>query len=136
MWEEVAQGSVLELYSGLRQYDYLIPEGSRAMLQLNLRLPVSQGVADTVENALEAAGIPDVKVTTASPVLRIYFRKGFPWLPVVVGVILPLLITLAIVVVSWQLFKETGPATGSLILIAGIGVAALAGIMLLRRVST
>jgi len=133
MWEEIAQGSLLDFYSGLSQYDHLIPEGSRAMLQLNLRLPVSQEVADEVERALKAAGVPDAKVT-ASPVLRIYFRKGFPWLPVVVGVIIPLLIVLAIVVVSWQLFKETGPTTGSLILIAGIGVAVLAGIMLLRRV--
>ena len=131
--EEVARGSVMDFYSGLSQYDYLIPEGSRGMLQLNLRLPVSPSVTQQVENALKAAGIPDIKVTTASPVLKIYFKKGFPWLPVIVGVIIPLLIILAITITSWQLFKETGPDTGSLILVAAIGVAALAGILLLRR---
>lgn len=132
MWAEVAQGSVLDLYSGMHQYDALIPEGNRAMLQLNLRLPVSRSVAGEIESALKAAGVPDVKVTTGSPVLRIYFRKGFPWLVVIVGVILPLLIVLAITVVSWQLFKEE-PLVGSALLIAGIGVAALAGLILLSR---
>lgn len=134
MWEEVAQGGVIDLYSGLREYDSLIPEGGRGMLRLNLRLPVSQSVADKVESALKAAGIPDVKVTTASPVLKIYFRKGFAWLPVIVGVIIPLLIVLAIAVISWLLYKQVGPAAASLTLIvAGVIAVSIATTLLLRK---
>jgi hypothetical protein len=136
MWEEVAQGGVIDLYSGMREYDALIPEGGRGMLRLNLRLPVSQNVADQVESALVAAGVPDVKVTTSSPVLRIYFRKGFAWLPVIVGVIIPLLVVLAIVIIGWQLYKQAGPVAASLTLIvAGVIAVSVAATLLLRKVT-
>lgn len=131
-WEEVASGNLIEFYSGLRQYDYLIPEGSRGKLQLNLRAPVSRGVAQTVENALVTAGIPNVKVTTSSPTLNIFFKKGFPWLPVIVGVIIPLLAILAILIISWQLYKES-PAMGFAFLATVAFAATFIGMTVLRR---
>lgn len=124
-WTEVASGDPMDLYA-IRSYDELIPEGSRGMLKLNLRLPVSQSTADAIEDALRTAGIPDVYVRTASPELKIFFKKGFPWLPVIVGVIIPLLIILAITVISWQLFKEN-PVAAGMTLLLGIGVAAAVG---------
>ncbi len=135
MWEEVASGGLLDFQSGMKQYDELIPEGGRAKLRLNLRSPVSQGVVDTVQNALDAAGIPDVKVTKGSPVMNIFFKKGFPWLPVIVGVIIPLLIVLAIVIVSWQLYRDSPAAfSGAMILALGVvGAATFFGIRAFRR---
>lgn len=133
MWEEVASGDPIEFVSGLEAYDKLVPEGSWAMLRLNLTLPVTEGVAQTIEDALVAAGVPDVSVKTASPVLKIYFKKGFPWLPVIVGVIVPLLIVLAITVVSWQLFKEVGPTNATLLILLAVGAVAFAGSYLLMQ---
>lgn len=134
-WEEIGNGNPLELYGGMAYYDRMIPEGGRAMLQLNLRLPVSSSIARQIENALKAAGVPGVRVTTASPILKVYFTKGFPWLVAIVGVLLTIAV-LAILIVSWQLFKEIGPVSTSLMMIAGIGAVAIAGIMLLRRKPT
>lgn len=133
MWVEVANGSPTEFSSGLEAYDSLLPEGSRALLRLNLTLPVTEGVAQTIEDALVAAGVPEVRVTTSSPVLNIYLRKGFPWLPVIVAVIIPLLIILAITVVSWQLFKEVGPTNTTLLILLAVGTVAFAGSYFLTK---
>lgn len=133
MWQEVASGDPIEFVSGLEAYEHLIPEGSWGLLQLNLTLPVTEGVAQTIEDALVAAGVQDVSVKTASPVLKIYFKKGFPWLPVIVGVIVPLLIVLAITVVSWQLFKEVGPTNTTLLILLAVGAVAFAGSYVLMK---
>jgi len=37
--------------------------------------------------------------------LRVSWRKGFPFLPVIVGIILGLIV-LAILIIGWRLFKE------------------------------
>jgi len=131
-WKQIASGSFLEA-ADIERYEAYIGEGQRGLLQLDLRAPVSQGIVTELKNKLNQAGVEEAQVTTGSPVLRISWRKGFPWLGVVVAAILGVIL-LAILIVGWQLFKEIisvvpdpfkGLAVGGMILVAVV-VAALA----------
>ncbi len=74
-----------------------------------------------------------VSVTTASPLLRIYFKKGFPWLAVIAAIILALAI-LAVLIAGWRLFKDVVPV-GLQPIVAGLGLILIIvlGIILLAR---
>ena len=117
-YELVKSGSLVDAaqFSQLENY---IPEGSRGLLELDLRLPVSQSVAADLENKLKQAGVEEVSVSTASPLLRISFRKGFPWLAVIAAAILGIII-LAVLITGWRLFKEVVPE-GLQPLVGGLG---------------
>ncbi len=132
-WEEVAQGSFWDL-ANLRQYESSFEEGARGLLELDLRLPVSQNVAQELEDKLREAGVADVKVRTASPMLQIFFRKGFPWLAVIAAAILAFIV-LAVLIVSFRLFKEV-PGAVPLFAIAGLGILALLVILGTRKPPT
>jgi len=133
-FELVAEGSVATL-PDLPEYEANLKEGSDNMLKLQLSVPVSEGVAETLENALIDAGVANVSVTTGSPVLNIRWTKGFAWLPVIVAVILASIL-LAVIIVSWQLFtdiKETAPWAIPFLLIGGIVLLGAAGVYIARR---
>ena len=131
-YEFIASGGILEAVH-LSQYEAYLAEGQRGLLELDLRLPVPQSVASELEAKLRQAGVPDVSVTTASPLMRVYFRKGFPWLAVIAAAILGLII-LAVMIVGWRLFKEVIPEEFQPL--AGMGIVAviiLVAIILMRR---
>ena len=132
-WEEVADGSFWEL-ADLRQYEPYFKEGSRGLLELDLRLPVSQNVAQDLEDKLREAGVEDVKVRTASPMLQIFFKKGFPWLAVIAAIIIGLIV-LAILIVGFRLFREV-PGAVPLFAIAGLGILALLVVWGMRKTPT
>jgi len=129
-WEEVAAGSFWQL-TDLRQYESYFEEGDRGMLELDLRLPVSEGVAQDLEDKLRKAGVADVKVRTASPMLQIFFKKGFPWLAIIAAIILGLIV-LAILIVGFRLFREV-PEAVPLFAIAGLGILVLLVILGTRK---
>ncbi len=129
-WEEVAAGSFWEL-ADLRQYEPLLEEGARGLLELDLRLPVSENVAKELEDKLREAGVADVKVRRASPMLQIFFRKGFPWLAVIAVIIIAFLV-LAALIVGWRLFKDV-PEAAPVFAIVGLGLLALAVVLLTRK---
>ena len=121
-WDLVSQGSAGALVN-LPQYEDQLEEGSRNLLLLDLRLPVTEGVAQTLENALRDAGVEDVRVMPInSPQLRIYFTKGFPWLAVIVGIILASLV-IAALVIAWTLFTL-------IVAVASMSIGLLIGIIL------
>lgn len=122
-WEEVAEGSFWQL-ANLSQYEPYFEEGDRGLLELDLRLPVSEGVAQDLEDMLIEAGVPDVKVRTASPMLRIFFKKGFPWLAVIAAIIIGLIV-LAILIVGFRLFREVPGAVPLFAIAGGLGILAL-----------
>ncbi len=133
-WEEVAEGSFWQL-ADLSQYEPYFEEGSRGLLELDLRLPVSQNVAQNLEDMLVEAGVADVKVRTASPMLQIFFRKGFPWLAIIAAIILGLII-LAILIIGFRLFREVPEALRIPLLVAGVGILALVAIVWARKAPT
>ena len=106
-YQEVADGNAFEL-ANLDNYEGYFGEGDKGLLEVDLRLPVTEGVAQTLEEHLRNAGVEGVRVTTASPLLRIYFRKGFPWLAVIAATLLGLVV-LAVLVVGWRLYKDVVP---------------------------
>jgi len=132
-WEEVADGSFWQL-SNLSQYEPYFKEGSRGLLELDLRLPVSQNVAQDLEDKLREAGVEDVKVRTASPMLQIFFKKGFAWLAVIAAIIIGLIV-LAILIVGFRLFREV-PGAVPLFAIAGLGILVLLVIWGTRKTPT
>ncbi|KKK88919.1 hypothetical protein LCGC14_2738300 [marine sediment metagenome] len=129
-WQEVAEGSFWQL-ADLRQYEPYFEEGERGLLELDLRLPVSEDVAQQLEDKLKEAGVAEVKVTTASPMLKIYFKKGFPWLAVIAAITIGLIV-LAILIVGWRLFVEV-PGAAPVFAIAGLGILALLVIIVTRK---
>ncbi len=132
-WQEVAEGSFWQL-ADLRQYEPYFEEGERGLLELDLRLPVSQNVAQDLEDMLREAGVADVKVRTASPMLQIFFKKGFPWLAVIALIILGSIV-LAILIVGFRLFREIPEALRIPLLVAGVGIVALLAIVWARKKS-
>ena len=134
-WNLVGQGNVLAV-ADLAQYEGQLKEGSRNMLELALRLPVTDGVAQTLEDALKSAGVTDVRVVNyQNPHIRIYFTKGFPWLAVIAGVIV-LSLVIAALVISWKLFTyigEVSPVGIPLLALAAISGATVVGIYLVKR---
>ena len=133
-WELVAEGPAASLVY-LGNYEDRLQEGSYNLLQLALRLPVSEGVAQSLEDALRNVGVEDVRVETASPVLKIYFRKGFPWLAVIAGIILASLIVAALVI-SWKLLTyigEVAPGAIPILALAAVAAITVTGIYLIKR---
>jgi len=132
MYELLASGGILDAQQ-FSQYESYLGEGDRGLVELDLRLPVSQSVASELENKLKQAGVEDVRVPTASPMLRVYFRKGFPWLAIIAATILGIVI-LAVMIVGWRLFKEVVPP-GLQPLVGGLGLVLLLtlGVVILAR---
>lgn len=135
MYELMVSGSFLG--SGeLSQYESYLEEGDRGLVELDLRLPVSHSLASELENKLKQAGVEDARVSTASPMLRVYFRKGFPWLAIIAATILGIVV-LAIMITGWRLFKDVVPP-GLQPLVGGLGSLGLAllvglGVLLVAR---
>lgn len=131
-WQEVARGDLVEL-ANIGQYESEFPEGSNGLLTLYLSAPVPQWVIDELNQLFYEQGVP-AHAEIGSPIVNIYFQKGFPWL----AVIAVLVLGLAILIVSWRLFKEiagAGPVAATLWAIAAISAAVVAGAIVLKRAS-
>jgi len=131
MFELVASGGFWDL-SNLGGYESQLAEGDKGLLELDLTVPVSAGVAQTLEDQLKAAGVTGVSVTTASPKLRIYFTKGFPWLAMIAAIILGLVV-LAVLIVGWRLYKDVFPTPPPWPVSAAIIIAVVIGAVLVAR---
>lgn len=131
-YELIGSGGILDAVE-LSSYESQLAEGDKALIELDLRLPVSQGIASELAEKLRQAGVQGVSVTTASPLLRIYFKKGFPWLAVIAAAVLGLIV-LAILIIGWRLFKDVVPV-GLQPIVAGLGLILIIvlGIILLAR---
>jgi hypothetical protein len=122
-YELIGSGGIIDA-AEFTSYESQLAEGDKALIELDLRLPVSQDIASSLEDQLKQRGIPGVKVVTASPMLQIYFTKGFPWLAVIAAIILGM-ITLAILIIGWRLYKEVVPAGLQPVVGAGISIGLL-----------
>jgi len=103
-WELVTSGELTSL-ANLSDYEEYIEEHQMACLSLNLRVAPTADIVSTLQSKLEEAGVLEANVRAVGNRLDIKFRKGFPWLAVVVAAVLGLIV-LAILIVTWQLFKE------------------------------
>lgn len=106
-YELIASGGIIDVLQ-FSQCESLLAEGDRSLVELDLRWSPPVGVASELENKLRQEGVEDVRVTVASPMLRIYFRKGFPWLAVIAAIILATIVLL-VLVTGWRIFREVVP---------------------------
>ena len=128
MYNFVASGSVLDV-GDFTRWENTLEEGGRGLVELDLRLPVSPAIAAELEYRLKQSGteyIEDIHVSTHSPLMRIYFRKGFPLLAVIAAAILAMLV-LAVMIVGWRIFKEVIPEALQP-LVGGLGIAVVLGL--------
>lgn len=117
-WELVGQGTDIGELPGLEDQ---LEEQDRCELSLNLSVRPPDFVVDALQEGLEIAGVPlwD-RVRAEGNSLKIRFTKGFPWLAIIAAVILGL-IALAILLVSWGLWRDVAgvvpePILGALVL--------------------
>ncbi len=130
-YEIIATGNAFEL-TKLSGYEEQFAEQDRGVLELDLRLPVSQNIASQLEDKLRQAGVQGLSVVAASPMIRVYFTKGFPWLAVIVAAVLGL-IAIVILIVGWRLFREVAAVIPPVPLAIGLIAALVLGIMLVAR---
>ncbi|MDD5060776.1 MAG: hypothetical protein PHN44_00650 [Candidatus Marinimicrobia bacterium] len=117
MYEMVGQGTNLNLYD-MPNYETFIEEGQRVQVRLNCIFSVPQSVLSSLQSALNYAGVEEARVTSSGNMVYITFRKGFAWLAVIASIILGLVL-LAIVVTTWQIFREVGPGSSGLLIAGG-----------------
>jgi len=130
MWKEVAEGGLVDLYSGMSIYEQSIPEGSKVQCSFNLRQSLSPSAVNELEERMQDAGVKDVRVTTGSPVLNVFYTKGFPWLVIVIGIIL----AIAFLIIAWKILiwvEEVAPGYTKVLIWGGLGIV---GILLLGAV--
>lgn len=128
-YQLVAKGNGADSLFRIRDFEDQIDEGQAAMLQLGLRTSLPADIARLLQVRLEEAGVEEAWVKSSGRNTEIHFRKGFPWLAVIAAIILAFAV-LAVLIVSWQLFKEVVPETlrqpiGTGLLILGAIVVAL-----------
>ena len=135
MWEQVATGSFLDAGELGNLEVSNIAEEQRGLLQIDLRSTVSQSIVDNLQRQLVQRGVTEAQVSTSGQMLNISWRKGFPWLAIIVVAVL----VLAILIIAWRLYREVvqalGPTGGSLFILAVLGLA-VAGSFALRRART
>jgi predicted exporter len=124
-YQLLASGSILDAVE-VASYDDYLREGERGLLELDLRDAPSQTVVSQLRTTLQSYGVEDVNVSTGSPILRISYRKGLPWLAIIVAAVL----ILAILVVGWRFYKEVFPEGLPTPVSVGLIVAVLAAIVL------
>ena len=130
-WERIASGGLLDARD-IERYEAYIIEGQRGLLELDLRAPAPDYIVAELQSQLQKAGVREAQVTTGSPLLRVSWRKGFPFLPVVVGIILGL-IMLAILIVGWRLFREVAEVVPAPVITGGIILILVVVAMLARQ---
>ena len=131
-WEQIASGGLLDARD-IERYEAYIGEGQRALLEFDLRAPAPDYVVTELQSQLQEAGVREAQVTIGSPLLRVSWRKGFPFLPVVVGIILGLIV-LAILIVGWGLFREIAEVVPAPVITGGvILVLAVAAMLVWQR---
>ena len=117
-WEQIVSGGLLDARN-IERYEAYISEGQRISLELDLRAPAPDWMVAELQSQLQKAGVREAQVTTGSPLLRVSWRKGFPFLPVVVGIILGSIV-LAILIVGWRLFREVAEVVPAPVITGGI----------------
>jgi hypothetical protein len=136
MWQQIGSGGIVDAQE-LSDLEGYIDEGQKGKIEFNLRWDVSADIANRLQQELNNRGVSEANVTTGDKSLMVTYRKGFPWLAVIVSAILALIV-LAILIIGWRLFKDVaavaGPGTATALLWVVIGLAVIFGVRELKKV--
>jgi hypothetical protein len=132
-WMQIASGNVVSAVE-ISSYEEHIEEGRHVKLTFNLRSAPTQDIITQVQEELNNAGVTEGIASSTGNNLTVTYKKGFPWLAVIVGIVLGLVV-LAVLIVGWVLFKEVvevvGPGgTTALIWIAVVVTVVMLGFFL------
>lgn len=117
-WQEIASGGVFDIHH-IAQYEKDIVEGQRALLELDLRAPAPDWIVSELKSQLQKAGVKETQVTTGSPLLRVSWRKGFPFLAVVLGIIAGI-VFLLVLITGWRFFRDVAEVLPTPVITGGI----------------
>jgi uncharacterized membrane protein YfcA len=132
-WELIASGTGGNIYD-MTEYETQVEEEQRARIDFQFITPVPTFQIDALRNSLVAAGVTEVQVSGVDNIVRIYYRKGALWVPVIISLVL----VLAIVIVAWLFFKEVSndlpaPVISTVLIGAAILSAAIAYTLFRRK---
>lgn len=104
----IAQGTKDNL-SDMQNYENNFEEGDTGIVLLNLSTDWGiGGFVSGLNTALKAAKVEMPEpVKAEGKTIKIRFRKKFPWLVVIVGAIIGMVL-LWVLITSWQLMKDVG----------------------------
>lgn len=132
-WQQVANGDFLQI-TKISEYENSVDEGKHGKIVFNLRTVPSQDIVTQLQDQLNYHGVTDGVASADGNDLSVTYKKGFPWLAVIVGIVIGLIV-LAILIVGWTFFKEIetalGPQGTSALIWIGVAVAIVAIIGLL-----
>ena len=129
MWQKVTEGIGANTLSNLKIYEDLIAEGQRIKLDLTLRQAPGANLTNALADILRANSIP-ATVESSGTTASIIAKKGFPWLALIAASIVGLII-LAILIMSWILWKEVEETVPKNIMVIGV----IVGIILVAAVA-
>ena len=127
-YQQIASGNVLDL-ANLGQYEAQIGEGDMCSLELDLLVSAPSWAVSQLKEQMVLHGIPEANVESGSPMLRVFWRKGFAWIPIIIVLVL----ALAILIVGWRLFKDVAAAIPPIPLSIVLILAAVFGIVFVTR---
>lgn len=109
-WTQIASGNVVSAIE-ISSYEDQIEEGKHARLTFSLRSAPTQDIITQVQEELNNAGVTEGVASSSGNDLTVTYKKGFPWLAVIVAIVLGLVV-LAILIIGWVLFKEVVDVVG------------------------
>ena len=127
-YQQIASGNALDL-ANLEQYEAQIGEGDRCLLELDLNTDAPSWSVSWLGEQMQAKGIPEAKVESGSPKLRVFWRKGFAWIPIIIVLVL----TFALLIIGWRLFKDVSAVVPAPLLSIGLIALIVLGIVALTK---
>ena len=124
MYVQIASGTNAN-YLTIPQYDDQIAEGQKGLLRMSFVAPISQSLLTAIKQGMDSHGVHGARVTQEGSTVDIQFQKGLPPLVIIIPILLAIITTLAIILISWKIFKEVVPAglqgtIGTGVIVAGI----------------
>jgi hypothetical protein len=139
MWKQIGSGNNSNL-DDAKSYEDAMDEGQRGQLVINFLISLPGWQIDGLRNSLNFAGVEDLNIVSSGSKLTITWRKGFAWIPVIILAV----IALAILIVSWQMFKEIADviktvfdklgSTGTILIVLVVAAALILPYFLRRKV--
>ncbi len=135
-YQTIASGGKTDFYN-IVQYDDSFEEGDRGILRMNFTTAISDSILSSIENELINRGVQEARVTRSRNTVDIHFRKAIPALVVILAVITALILTLAVILISWKIFREVVPSglqgtVGTGLIVVGIAAVGIIAIKRLR----
>ncbi|MFW6125482.1 MAG: hypothetical protein ACOC58_00090 [Chloroflexota bacterium] len=133
MWYLIAQFSSLEELGTVAPLEEGQPEGALMLMGLEFAAAPDPAVLAQFEESLTAAGVPcwpgqGYHVSYQDGCVQISWVKGMAWLPLILGILLPLVLPALLGGVIWMLIPEEVKDLLNMMVVVGIMLLAVRAI--------